>query len=93
MTTRLTTFTAVREEFLVHPVGTVKDYDSLCDAFIDIFDDDIMKARYLKCRGFDCLGTECLTRNNILEDVKKIKKNWEKGKIIARHSGDVMVLA
>ncbi|GBP19487.1 hypothetical protein EVAR_102034_1 [Eumeta japonica] len=38
-----TAFTAVREEFLVHPVGAVKDYDSPSDAFIYIFDDDIMK--------------------------------------------------
>ncbi|GBP74999.1 hypothetical protein EVAR_82417_1 [Eumeta japonica] len=37
-----TAFTAVREEFLVHPVGAVKDYDSPYDAFI-IFDVDIMK--------------------------------------------------
>ncbi|GBP81453.1 PiggyBac transposable element-derived protein 4 [Eumeta japonica] len=32
-------------------------------------------ARYLKCRGFDCLGTERLTRKNIPEDVKEMKKN------------------
>ncbi|GBP93830.1 hypothetical protein EVAR_67624_1 [Eumeta japonica] len=38
-----TAFTAVREEFFVHPVGAVKDYDSPYDAFIDIFDVDIMK--------------------------------------------------
>ncbi|GBP12524.1 PiggyBac transposable element-derived protein 4 [Eumeta japonica] len=50
-------------------------------------------ARYLKCRGFDCLGTERLTRKNIPEDVKEMKKNCEKGTIIACHSGDVMVLA
>ncbi|GBP53629.1 PiggyBac transposable element-derived protein 4 [Eumeta japonica] len=50
-------------------------------------------ARYLKCRGFDCLGTVRLTRKNIPEDVKEMKKNCEKGTIIARHSGDVMVLA
>ncbi|GBP64947.1 hypothetical protein EVAR_41362_1 [Eumeta japonica] len=31
-------------------------------------------ARYLKCRGFDCLGTERLTRKNIPEDVKEMKK-------------------
>ncbi|GBP70243.1 hypothetical protein EVAR_7510_1 [Eumeta japonica] len=118
-----TAFTAVREEFFVHPVGAVKDYDSPYDAFIDIFDDDIMKeivietnryahqiminnrcrtrskqplaasnqpvtdslARYLKCRGFDCLGTERLTRKNIPEDVKEMKKNCEKGTIIACH--------
>ncbi|GBP14782.1 PiggyBac transposable element-derived protein 4 [Eumeta japonica] len=34
-----------------------------------------------------------LTRKNIPEDVKEMKKNCEKGTIIARHSGDVMVLA
>ncbi|GBP30736.1 PiggyBac transposable element-derived protein 4 [Eumeta japonica] len=50
-------------------------------------------ARYLKCRGFDCLGTERLTRKNIPEDVKEMKKNCERGTIIACHSGDVMVLA
>ncbi|GBP89820.1 hypothetical protein EVAR_66710_1 [Eumeta japonica] len=49
-------------------------------------------ARYLKCRGFDCLSTVNLTCINIPEDVKKIK-NCEKGTIIARHSGDVMVFA
>ncbi|GBP92552.1 hypothetical protein EVAR_68452_1 [Eumeta japonica] len=38
-----TEFTALREEFLVHPVSAVKDYDSPYDAFIDIFDYDIMK--------------------------------------------------
>ncbi|GBP16254.1 PiggyBac transposable element-derived protein 4 [Eumeta japonica] len=179
-----TAFTAVREEFFVHPVGAVKDYDSPYEAFIYIFDDDIMKeivietnryahqvrkknnneesvddcderaeagrgkvksrglkyrrkskklmsnppatsgtapnpnimakaltgkttqivlnlleglehkghcvtmdnfynspalARYLKCRGFDCLGTVRLTRKNIPEDVKEMKKNCEKG--------------
>ncbi|GBP43494.1 PiggyBac transposable element-derived protein 4 [Eumeta japonica] len=42
-------------------------------------------ARYLKCRGFDCLGTERLTRKNIPEDVKEMKKNCEKGTIIACH--------
>ncbi|GBP92682.1 PiggyBac transposable element-derived protein 4 [Eumeta japonica] len=51
-------------------------------------------ARYLKCPGFYCMGTVRLTRKNIPEDVKKMKKNCEKGTIIARHSGDViMVLA
>ncbi|GBP58153.1 PiggyBac transposable element-derived protein 4 [Eumeta japonica] len=36
-------------------------------------------ARYLKCRSFDCLGTERLTRKNIPEDVKDMKKNCKKG--------------
>ncbi|GBP18400.1 PiggyBac transposable element-derived protein 4 [Eumeta japonica] len=34
-----------------------------------------------------------LTRKNIPEDIKKMKKKCKRGKIIARHSGDVMVLA
>ncbi|GBP31119.1 PiggyBac transposable element-derived protein 4 [Eumeta japonica] len=42
--------------------------------------------------GFGCLDTVRLTRKNIPEDVKKIKKNCKKGTIIARHSGDIMVL-
>ncbi|GBP31317.1 hypothetical protein EVAR_31443_1 [Eumeta japonica] len=51
-------------------------------------------ARYLKCPGFYCMGTVRLTRKNIPEDLKKMKKNCEKGTIIARHSGDIiMVLA
>ncbi|GBP49804.1 hypothetical protein EVAR_83753_1 [Eumeta japonica] len=37
-------------------------------------------ARYLKCRGFDCLGTERLTRKNIPEDVKEMKKNCERAR-------------
>ncbi|GBP56725.1 hypothetical protein EVAR_58174_1 [Eumeta japonica] len=58
-----TAFTAVREEFFVHPVGAVKDYDSPYDAFIDIFDVDIMKEivietnRYAHQIGF---LTKCL---------------------------------
>ncbi|GBP29192.1 PiggyBac transposable element-derived protein 4 [Eumeta japonica] len=163
-----TAFTAVREEFLVHPVGAVKDYDSPYDAFIDIFDVDIMKEivietnRYahqiminnrcrtrkasnrllpvtnqlltvrkkknnneesvddcderaeagrgrVKSRGqmhrrkiqrwHDTSNVEALTVwarftcKNIPEDVKEMKKNCERGTIIARHSGDVMVLA
>ncbi|GBP34904.1 PiggyBac transposable element-derived protein 4 [Eumeta japonica] len=197
-----TAFTAVREEFLVHPVGAVKNYCSLNDDFINIFNNDIMKeifietnryahrvinktkavgednknnneesnddsderakagrskarrrgpkrrhkgkkqmsyspatsgtapnpkimskaltgrtiqivlnlleglehkghcvtvgnfyngpalARYFKCRGFDYLGTVRLTRKNIPEDVKRMKKNCEKGMITARHSGN-----
>ncbi|GBP78871.1 PiggyBac transposable element-derived protein 4 [Eumeta japonica] len=49
-------------------------------------------ARYLKCRGFDCLGTERLTRKNIPEDVKEMKKNV-KGHDHCLPPGDVMVLA
>ncbi|GBP26083.1 hypothetical protein EVAR_15095_1 [Eumeta japonica] len=48
-------------------------------------------ARYLKCPGFYRMGTVRLTRKNIPEDVKKMKKNREKGTIIARHSGDVIM--
>ncbi|GBP79719.1 hypothetical protein EVAR_34844_1 [Eumeta japonica] len=171
-----TAFTAVREEFFVHPVGAVKDYDSPYDAFIDIFDVDIMKEivietnRYAqqiglltKCLHFsdndkqplpnakskqplapvtnqlltvqlpadnrkesvgeekkittkksvddcderaeaerwhDTSNVEALTvwaqyappRKNIPEDVKEMKKNCEKGTIIARHPA-IMVLA
>ncbi|GBP70854.1 PiggyBac transposable element-derived protein 4 [Eumeta japonica] len=50
-------------------------------------------ARYLKCRGFDCLGPVRRTRKNMPDDVKEMKKNCDKGTIIARHSGDVTVLA
>ncbi|GBP93892.1 hypothetical protein EVAR_85322_1 [Eumeta japonica] len=46
----------------------------------------------LKCRGFDCLGTERLTQK-YTRRCKEMKKNCEKGTIIARHLGDVMVLA
>ncbi|GBP82252.1 hypothetical protein EVAR_54997_1 [Eumeta japonica] len=49
-------------------------------------------ARYLKCRGFDCLGTERLTRKNIPEDVKEMKKNCERARSLLA-TGDVMVLA
>ncbi|GBP51876.1 PiggyBac transposable element-derived protein 4 [Eumeta japonica] len=60
---------------------------------MDNFYNNLAMARYLKYRGFDCLGTVRLTRKNIPEDVKKMKKNCENGRIIAHHSGDVMVLA
>ncbi|GBP47650.1 PiggyBac transposable element-derived protein 4 [Eumeta japonica] len=39
------------------------------------------------------MGPVRFTRKNIPEDVKKMKKKCLKGKIIARHSSDVMVLA
>ncbi|GBP19061.1 hypothetical protein EVAR_83373_1 [Eumeta japonica] len=34
----------------------------------------------LKCRGFDCLGTERLTRKNIPEDVKEMKKTVKRAR-------------
>ncbi|GBP76670.1 PiggyBac transposable element-derived protein 4 [Eumeta japonica] len=37
-------------------------------------------ARYLKCRGFDCLGTVRLTRKNIPEDVKEMKKTVKRAR-------------
>ncbi|GBP83598.1 hypothetical protein EVAR_49089_1 [Eumeta japonica] len=44
-----------------------------------------------KAERFDSLRTIRLTRKNKPEDVKKMKKNCEKGTIIARRSGDVKV--
>ncbi|GBP34564.1 hypothetical protein EVAR_85284_1 [Eumeta japonica] len=93
-----TAFTAVREEFLStrwcdndkQPLPNAKSKQPLAASNQPVTDS---LARYLKCRGFDCLGTERLTRKNIPEDVKEMKKNCEKGTIIACHSGDVMVLA
>ncbi|GBP58727.1 hypothetical protein EVAR_35506_1 [Eumeta japonica] len=73
--------------------------ENIVDYFYDECDERVeagggsVKTRYLKCRGFDCLDTVCFTRKNIPEDVKTMKKKNEKGKIIAHHSSDVMVLA
>ncbi|GBP19488.1 PiggyBac transposable element-derived protein 4 [Eumeta japonica] len=46
---------------------------------MDNFYNSLALVRYLKCRGFDCLGTVRLTRKNLPEDVKEMKKNCEKG--------------
>ncbi|KAJ2954115.1 hypothetical protein O0L34_g2337 [Tuta absoluta] len=49
-------------------------------------------ARYLKSLGFDCLGTLRPNRKNVPVEVAKMPKTSAKGKIIARHCGDVSVL-
>ncbi|GBP66116.1 hypothetical protein EVAR_51285_1 [Eumeta japonica] len=50
-TTNFTTFNAIRDEFLVHPVDGVKYYDSPYDAFIDIFREEIMKRLMMELEG------------------------------------------
>ncbi|GBP23984.1 hypothetical protein EVAR_17624_1 [Eumeta japonica] len=61
-----TAFTAVRESF-VHPVGAVKDYDSPYDAFIDIFDVDIMKEIVIETNRYAhqiMINNRCRTRKS-----------------------------
>ncbi|GBP18160.1 hypothetical protein EVAR_12943_1 [Eumeta japonica] len=92
-----TAFTAVREEFCP-PSWCDNDKQPLPNAkasnrLLPVTNQLLTRWHDTKCRGFDCLGTERLTRKNIPEDVKEMKKNCEKGTIIACHSGDVMVLA
>lgn len=50
-------------------------------------------ARYLKSLGFDCLGTLRPNRRHVPNDIAKIPKNVAKGTMIARHCGDVSVVA
>ncbi|GBP37783.1 PiggyBac transposable element-derived protein 4 [Eumeta japonica] len=55
---------------------------------MDNFYNSSALARYLKCRGFNCLRTVRVTRKNIPEEVKKMKKNCKKSKIIIHHCGE-----
>lgn len=51
-------------------------------------------ARYLKSKGFDCLGTLRVNRRNVPDELKaRATKSMAKGEIIARHCGDLSVLA
>ncbi|XP_022831449.1 piggyBac transposable element-derived protein 4-like isoform X2 [Spodoptera litura] len=50
-------------------------------------------ARYLKSLGFDCFGPLRVNRRNVSSAIAKVPRKVSKGTIIARHCGDVSIIA